>query len=211
MDRMDLFSTVHKGLRAALFDAAQQVARTDWTDRSAVEATVAAIRRTLAILDDHAQHEDAVILPEIAELGPAVYAELHADHNRVGGLQLDVTKLIDRLLEAPDAERASHGKRLHERMGRLVAEHLLHMEREETTANRLLQAHRTDEELRALHARILRSLETERVVDWVGTLLSAITPAERGLVLAGLEANLPAAAFARVREAARPFAAPRAA
>jgi hypothetical protein len=201
MERMDLFTTVHKGLRATMFEATERVARTDFTEPSALEQAAAAVRRCLSLLEEHAHLEDLVVFPEIAQIGPALFADLNAEHTRVGGLQTEIAQLLDRLLAAPPAERLTLGRRLHERMGRLVAAHLQHMDGEETTATRLLWAHRTDDELRALHGRVLGSIPPDRMRIWAEVLLPAINPAERAILLAGLQAKLPAEAFERLSSA----------
>jgi hypothetical protein len=198
MDRLDLFITIHKGLRSALFETTQQVARTDFHDPDASERTASAVRRLVGYLDEHAAHEDRVLMPVIAELSPPLFAELNADHSRVDGLQRELEGLADRLATASEEERVSLGRRLYERIGKLVAEHMLHMDREETSANRLLWAHRTDEELRVLHLAILTSIPPARLVEYAKIMLPSVSPAERTALLGGLQRLLPAEETAEV-------------
>ncbi len=187
MERMDLYTTVHKGLRAAMFEAALEVARTDFRDPAATEQTVAVLRRLSGFLDEHAEHEDRVIMPEIARLDPGLHVELEAEHTRVAGLGRELVLHLDRFACANAEERAALGKRLHLRMGRLVAEHLRHMEREESIANRVLWAHHTDAEIIELHERILAAIPPVRMVEWMEIILPAIDPGERATLEAGME------------------------
>jgi hypothetical protein len=195
---MDLYTTIHKGLRRAMFSAAQEVARTDFTEAALTDRTVETVRYLFGLLDEHASHEDRVLMPEIAKIGPAVFADLQADHNRVGGMQREIEQHLGRLAAATGDERLSLGQRLHEKMGRLVSEHLMHMDREETTAMRLLWAHRTDEELKALHGRILGAIPVDRMCEWAGILLPAVTPQERAGMMAGLQFLYPPEEFAKL-------------
>jgi hypothetical protein len=181
-----------------MFDAARVVARTDFDDAGAAAQAAGSVRRVLSLLEEHAGHEDRVILPEVAQLGPAVFADLQAEHSRIAGLQTEIAQLLDRLLAAPSPELPSLGRRLHERMSHLVAEHLRHMAVEETTANRLLWAHRTDEELRTLQGRVLGAIPPERMRTWAEIMLPAISPVERAAVMSGLETKLPAEALTRL-------------
>jgi hypothetical protein len=202
MMRMDLYTTIHKGLRRALFAVAEEIARTDFGDAAQAERTLKSVRLLLTALDEHALHEDRVVMPAIAKVGPTVFAELQADHNRVGGLQREMEQLLDRFATANADERLSLGQRLHEKMGRLVGEHMFHMDREETTANRLLQAHYTDEQLKALHVEILRGIPAERLCQMAELMLPAVTVQEQQAVLAGLQAVLPPEFFPRVQASA---------
>ncbi|MDM7915126.1 MAG: hemerythrin domain-containing protein [Candidatus Eisenbacteria bacterium] len=205
MARNDLFTTVHKGIRAALFDSVREAARADYRDSESTQRVVLAVRQLLELLEEHARAEDAVIFPEVEKLGPAVYADLHGDHLRIGGLQTEIGQLLDRVIASEGTERESLGARLHEKLGRLAAEHLLHMEREETVANRLLRAHKTDDELIAMRVTILRSIEPLALTRWAGALLPEISPVERAGFLAGLQKLLPAELYetipASMREA----------
>jgi hypothetical protein len=88
-------------------------------------------------------------------------------------------------------------------MARLCCEHLRHMEREEQEANRMLQAHRTDDELGALHQRIVGSIAPERVARWLELILPAASAPERRELLAGLSRAVPAPAFEALTSPAR--------
>jgi hypothetical protein len=203
MTRMDLFGTVHKGLRAALYGAAAQVARTDFADDAETRGAVGATRALLELLEEHSRHEDAVIMPELARLCPVLHSELRDDHVRVDGLHRDTAALLERLASSAGAERASLGRRLHERLGALVAEHLRHMAREETEANRLLQANHDDAALAAMHGRILASIPPARMAEWLRVIVPSLSRPERVQVLGGLRAAVPPAAFAELTAAAR--------
>jgi hypothetical protein len=203
MDRHDLYTTVHKGLRALLFEAAALVARTDFAQPEEAARARERLDQLLAFLDEHAEHEDEVILPELVRIAPELHADLRSAHARVHGLQAEIAALAARLPGASLAERVSLGRRLHERLGLLVAEHLRHMEQEEVTTNRMLWAHKSDDELRAMHARIVGSIPPARLAEWFGSILPALNGAERGALLGGMRAELPPQVFDQVTSAAR--------
>ena len=178
-NRFQLFTFVHKGLRAALFECAGLRARTDFEAPEESGAAARSVARLAGLLDEHAEHEDAVILPVVEALSPECFIALRAEHARTDGLQRDLVALAGRLVEAGAAERPAIGRRLHDRTTVLVAEHLLHMQREEQEVQRLLWAHRTDDELRALEGQVLARMTPARRAEWLGLILPALSLPER--------------------------------
>ncbi len=193
-----MYTTIHKGIRSVLFDAALTVARTDFSDAEETMGAVGAVRRMLGFLEEHAEKEDAVIMPEYAALAPAVFSELQADHTRTGGMQSEIEELLERIPGAEGVERISLGERLHSKLGLLVAEHLQHMNREETNGNRALWAHRTDEELLEMQKRIVGSIPTERLALIGPFLLSAVNKIERAILLGTALKRIPPEELARI-------------
>lgn len=203
MARVDLFGPVHKGLRATLAGTAALAARTDFTRPEEAAELEAAARRLLGFLEEHAAQEDAVLMPELQRVAAELHADLQAEHARADGLQRELAQHLDRLAGASEAERVSLGRRIHERLWRLAAEHLRHMEREEAEANRVLWAHFEDEALRGFHARILGAIPPTRFAEWGGIILPSLSLPERAAMVAGLAANLPPAVFLEVTGPAR--------
>lgn len=209
MSRIELYANVHKGIRATLTQVASLVARTDFQrPADAAEATHAA-RRLVSHLESHARHEDEQVMPVLARVAPEVHADLQAEHARTDGLQHEVVSIADRIDGAADAERAALGRRLHDRLWRLTADHLRHMEREETEAMRALWAHCSDEELAGIHGRILASIPPAAMAEWAAILLPAVSLPERVAVLAPLTGKLPRTALEDLLGPARAALGPR--
>lgn len=186
MDRVDLFTTVHKGLRVLLFRATRLVARTEFAHEHECRDAVVTTTELVEWLDEHSTHEDAVVMPRLHALAPELHSALAAEHSRVEGSALVVKRLLPRFDGADASQRIALGIRLHRRLGRLTAEHLQHMEREETEANRVLWAHCSDAELAAMRGRILASIAPARMAAWMAIVLPAANPAERVGMLGGL-------------------------
>ncbi len=184
MTRLDLFLAVHKGIRAELFEMARQVARSDFSELAEARAAEARVQRCFGFLEEHARHEDEVILRELQPLAPVLCAELHNEHSRIDGLMLEVVRLLSRLEPAAPAERVALGRRLHGALGCFLAEYLRHMEREEGEVNRMLWANRSDEQLGELHSRIVGSIEPARMGEWIELILPELNASERALLLA---------------------------
>lgn len=203
MDRIDLFTSIHKGIRRSLFETARMVAAADFGDPLECERTGAAVARLYGFLDEHAACEDAVVLPEIAALAPELFIDLRAEHARVDGLQREIEGMLARLDGATECERVSLGRRIEDRFGKLVAAHLLHLAREEKDANRVLWAHRDDAQLADLRRRMVARVTPERLAEWYALALPAMNARERRGILLGMRAGMPAELFELVTAGAR--------
>jgi hypothetical protein len=177
-----MFTTIHKGLRALLFDAAAESGRVDVTVTSEIDALVARIECALAFLEEHAEVEDRHLLPALRTVAPELAASLAAEHRALDDLQHEVERAGDALLAAAPPERAGAVAALARAFHRLLAAHLGHMGREETEANAALWAALDDGELLAIRGRVVRSLGPERHAEWIAMIRPALSPQERQVV-----------------------------
>ena len=203
MNRPNRYQPIHKALRAALFDATALVARTEFADPG--EATVAArtVATLLDLLDGHAHHEEGFVMPEVARHAPALIAALETDHNRLEGLQAELRALLPRTCSDNAAEREAAGQLLGRALNLLVADHLRHMDREETEAMPVLWAHFTEAELDAMDARIRAAVPPERMPVMLRLMLPAMNTPERAGLLAAARAQMPPPVFAQLSGLAR--------
>ncbi len=185
--RIDLYGAVHKGIRSALFQAIGEVGRADFANDEHAASALTTTLKTVQFLDDHAEHEDRVVMPEIQRLSPEVYTALEDEHTRTHGLQRELERLVVRTREARGEERLALGRKLHGRLCLLVAEHLKHMDREETEANRVLWAHFTDEQLLGLHGRIVSQIPPPQMAEALSYMLPAMNATERTAMIAGMQ------------------------
>ena len=93
-------------------------------------------------------------MPVAARHAPALVAALETDHGRLEGLQAELRALLPRTCSEVTAEREAAGQLLGRALTLLVADHLRHMDREETEAMPVLWAHLTEEELDAMDGQI---------------------------------------------------------
>jgi hypothetical protein len=176
--RVDLFSTIHKGIRALLFDLAADAARADLTSTPAVDALAAKIERVLAFLDEHAGIEDRFVIPELRALDPDLAEELARDHRALDAVQTEVGLAADAIVLADLSQRVTAGAQLARVINHLVAVQLLHMNREETEINATLWAGRDDAALAAMRARMAGSLPRKRFAEWMAVVRPALNPTE---------------------------------
>lgn len=203
MNRLDLYTPIHKAIRSALFDAAIALGRTAFADAAEADAAVTRLRQLFAWLAEHAEHEDAIVLPELQRCAPEVHAGLEAEHARLVGMQRELEQLLPRLAAAAADQRPAIGRRLQHGLHDLIAAQLAHLEREEIGANRALWERFDDDGLRALHARIMARIAPERLAQWLRLMLPALSRPERQQLLGDLQRRLPPDAFGALTAPAR--------
>lgn len=177
--RVDLFSTIHKGIRAMLFDLSESAARADITSTASVDELVSHVGRALSFLDEHAALEDQCIFPIVRRLDPLLADELAADHRGLDAVQREVELAADALALTDLSQRPVAGPQLVRVINHLIAVQLLHMNREETEVNATLWAGLSDVELGAIRAGVARSIPMDRLVLWRAILEPAMNPVER--------------------------------
>lgn len=191
MTRPNRFQPIHKALRAALFDATALVARTEFAHPGEAAAAARTVATLLDLLDGHAHHEEQFVLPELAPHAPALAGSLEADHGRLEGLQAELRALLPRTCSDLAAEREAAGELLGRALSLLVADHLRHMDREETEAMPVLWAHHTEEELEAVDERIRAAVPPERMPLMLRLMLPALSTPERARILSAARARMP--------------------
>lgn len=174
MTRFDPFGQAHSGLRAALFDAATALGCSDFADPPQAECLAARVREALALLREHHAGEDRVLLAAIAEHCPDLAAGLRREHARCAVVAGEVEALLQRTTAATAAEREVLGVRVRSAWHGLLARELELMEREEVEGNRVLRAHRDDDELASLSDRVLSSIGPVRRTAWCRWILPAL-------------------------------------
>ncbi len=181
--RVDLFTTIHKGIRALLFDISTEAARVDVSACIAVDGLVERIHQLIAFLDEHAHHEDIHVLPAIAFASPDLARSLGIDHRALDEMQVQVGITADGLACADVEGRAAVAAQLSRTLNRLTAAHLDHMHREETEVNEVLWGALGDTELAEIRGRILAALAPERHLEWQALMVPALSPVERAAVI----------------------------
>lgn len=203
MNRPDNFNFIHKTIRAALFDTTLAVARTDFSEAPERGVALERVLSLLALLDEHAAHEGRLVFPELATLAPQLARELDAEHARMEALQREIRTCVERIATWPAPPARPEPPRLHRLLVLLVADQLRHMDREETEANAVFWAHRTDAQLAELNGRVQASIPPQRMQEVVRMMLPALSPPERAELLSGARARLPGGVFLALAGLAR--------
>lgn len=175
--RLDLYTVIHKALRALLCDTLVAMGRMDASDDAEVAAALAALRRVIALGRHHLHQENQYIHPalEARRRGAAcASAKEHTEHEtafeRLEALALHVERGRGAVREAAALE-------LYRELALHAAKDFAHMHAEETENNAVLWAHYSDAELAGIHRTILASVGPQLMNENLRALGSA-TPYE---------------------------------
>lgn len=178
MKRVDLASPIHKAVRRLLFEQAMLFARCDFAaDRERDDATDALVN-VFALLREHAQHEDEVIVPLLAEREPELLAEFERQHASLERSIRELERIAVTLRTATSSEHADIGARLSHRFQRFVAEQLEHLVFEETTGNAALWRHCDDAELRLAREHIRSRIAPAHAATWLSLVKASVNGRE---------------------------------
>jgi hypothetical protein len=191
LPQTDLYGPVHKGLRRLMVGVLERLGATDLGDETNVRSVAAEVRAALEILAGHARHESAHVHPAVERRRAGAMARLERDHEAQGDAIAELLACVARFEEAPAAERRAEGRRMYLRYSAFVGENLVHMAEEEELAQPMLEELYAPEELHAIHAELLASIEPEEKFAFMRFMLPAVDPRERAALFAAVLATFP--------------------
>jgi hypothetical protein len=207
--RFDMYQPIHKGLRSFMADTLSRLGRVDVSDAEDLADALSQVESLLDFCAKHVQHENEFIHTAIRARQPAAASRTtddHAEHlESIDALHKETRAVY----HADDAQRHGLALRLYRHLALFIAENLQHMHIEETANNAALWAHYTDEELVAIHDRLLASIGPADMMLGLRWMVPALTPQQRAGMLGEMKAGAPAEVFDAVVNAVRPHLAAR--
>lgn len=201
--RFDMYAFIHKALRGFMMDTLHRVGRMDLDDAAELRETLAQVDDLLVFCQRHLEHENDFVHVAIEARRPggaSRTADDHLDHvASIQALRAEAAALPCHAV----ADRPALAQRLYLHLSLFVAENFQHMQIEETANNAALWALYTDDELVAIHDRLVASLppaENALVARW---MIPALSPTERAGLLGGLQLGAPPEVFEGVLGMAR--------
>jgi len=158
MSRINVFSQIHKGLRAMLYDTALTLQQTHFADDDQSVAAIKKVRTTVEMINAHTAHEDHFIFPAIQEYEPSLVDVFTMEHLKNHSLS---EKLVDSLVAhnhaiSPDS-KIETGQAIIRAFQEFMVYNLEHMSNEESVLNEVLWRYYSDEEIESISKRIIRS------------------------------------------------------
>lgn len=192
--RYNIYTLIHKGLRASMCQNLVDLGRLDDSDSDAVLTQLEATENLLHFCRGHLQHENDFIHTAIRELraAPLKTADDHVEHDlEIESLLCYIAQI--KYLSAP--ERASALQALYAGFSLFVAENFNHMRVEETYNAELLWEFFSDAEIHAIEQRLVASLAPEDNLRSLLIMLPNIRHGERIQLLEGFRQAVPADVF----------------
>ena len=154
MDRVDLYSEIHKAQRLALFDLVSRAGSIAPDDETATADLVVSVTSMIEELTRHATAEEEIVHPLLAVRDLRVLNKLHDAHVRIEGYLgrvADDAAALERG-DSPDALQD-----LYRSLSRFTAGYLFHIANEEDEGMPVLQAAYSDEQLSLTLSEFLRA------------------------------------------------------
>lgn len=193
--RYNIYTLIHKALRASLSQNLIELGRVDDTDTDAVTEQLANTESLLHFCLDHLRHENEFIHSVIFKLRQSHRLNTADDH---GQHERDIAKLladIAHIKQLPALRRRSFMLELYRHFALFVGENFEHMQIEETQNAGILWEHLTDAQIHDIHHRIVTSETPEENMRVLLMMLPNITHSERMEVLNGFRPAVPAEVF----------------
>ena len=197
-ERHNIYTLIHKGLRAWMCDVLTAVGRMDPHDPADVVAVLGEVRALLAGCASHLEHENDYLHTALEARAPGsagVTALEHEHHEQ----SLALLESSVRAVEASAGSlRVAAAMDLYRQLALFIAENFKHMHVEETENHATLTAHYTEAEVFAIEQAIVGSLTPDETMTTMRWMAPSAAPHERAALLSGMKQNAPRPAFEAV-------------
>ena len=202
--RFDIYTTIHKALRAWMADTLLAVGRMDVDDGPDRVQTLERVQALLSMCRAHLQHENGFVHPTMEARAPGssgTIGQEHVDHvTAIDGL----ARQTEALQRADAAQRPQIALVLYRALALFVAHNFEHMHVEETAHNAVLWGHYSDPELVAVHDALVGSVPPAEMMAVMRWMVPHMTPAERAAMLGDMQQRAPAPVLVAVLDVVRP-------
>jgi len=203
-DRYDSYLLIHKALRALMADTLVRLGSMDPTDDADTHAVLEQVRQAIALGKCHLEKEENFVHPAMEARAPGSTRRASSDHASHTAAFEKILTACREVEASQGACRAGRALCLYRRFALLLAEDLVHMNAEEIENNAVLWATHTDEEIRALAARLAASIPPETLSKYLRWMLTANAPRDRVSILSAIREGMPRQGFSRLLEAVLP-------
>lgn len=165
--RQDIYTGIHKAIRALLFDIAATVRTTDAASAEETSAVAARLAHVVELVEEHGRHEEQFIHPQVAAVEPALVADLESAHAALDGLLDQLRAALHDLAQVDDDGRPGAWAAVDRTLSRWVGGHLQHMADEEERILPATWAWFDDAAIVAMRTKIQLDTAPERYVEWL--------------------------------------------
>ncbi len=193
--RHNFYHAIHKALRLGHCRMLPALGSLDYRDRTKTEAAMRELRGLLALGRGHLEGENREIHAALEQRVPGASSHAAEDHEAHEASFAEIEALIRAVEQADIPQRELAGRRLYRRYAVFAAHDIEHMNLEETELLATLQDAFTDEELKAIEARIIAAVPREKMTTAMMLMAPALNHGERVELLAHMQKAMPEGAF----------------
>ncbi len=195
--RIVIYRNIHKAVRHFMYSTALTLGSADFRDQKSMRESLEQLRGTITMLQEHAEHEETFIHPDLESRVPGItksFEENHEDDERLFDRMRELGSQIEAV--GDNDQRVTLGNKLYGIFNTYIGDYLGHLDREEAELEQALWDHFTDQELADLDHRLMGSLPPERMAVWLPFICNSWNANELTAVLAGMKQSAPPEAFA---------------
>ena len=189
--RMEMYRPIHKAVRHILFSTASDLGRFDLGNDESTTQALMGLAQTIALLQEHATHENNFIHPALEAKAPGVIGPFARNHEDDESVYAELQHLAGQIGSAGADERVPLRDELYARFSRFLGEYLGHLDREEQMLGPALWKHFTDEELMAMNSAIESSVSPEAMHGYTNAMRASLSPAELAAMFGENDASAP--------------------
>jgi hypothetical protein len=199
----DLYSSIHKAIRAELFAVTGNAGSVDPGQGVARAALASHVNDVLDLMDSHAEHEDGAIQPVLEAERPDLAERIAGDHHRFESLTADLREIAGEAasLGAPDPRARVH--RLYLALASFTGTYLAHQDVEERVVMPALERAVGVDAVIAIHGAILGAIPPAEMAKTQAIMFPAMNLEDRVEMLGAIRQEAPPEAFAGVWSLAR--------
>ena len=196
MNRYNPFNLIHKALRAMLYDAGLTLQQTYFANTDEAEIALGKVEEVLFMFENHAHHEDTMVLPEVERYEPHLVEEFEKEHEEDMRLSSRMKNLLNiyRNIYFTE-ERIVCGSAIVKSFVEFMVFNLEHMAKEEVLINGALWKHYTDEQLMELSEKIAASIPPQEAAVAFKWMLRGINNSEAADWLRSVKQGAPVHIF----------------
>ena len=196
MFRYNSFTMIHKALRAMLYDAALTLQQTYFADDAEAAIAVSKVKNILHAFEQHAHHEDTMVLPAIEMYEPQLVDAFEQEHVTDQALGDKLQHLLNILGYTTLAEeKVCCGSALCKSFVEFMVFNLEHMAKEETLINQALWKHYTDEQLLLLNQKLAANIPPAEKAATAKWMIRGVNDREAVNWLKGMKQSAPPVVF----------------
>ena len=200
--KVDLFTPVHKGLRAMIYGLSTRLQTNDFADIEATRRLVVDLENNFAAAQSagcilcafahHAHAEESVIFPPTSRGANALITDLIKEHHELTRRELEIGKSARGLLGLSNPEeRIAAGVRVNQMANELFGVYIGHMNREEAELVPVMREHFSDQEQLAMQGTIIATFPPDQLMALLGWMLPALNVTELSELLGGVKQMAP--------------------
>lgn len=174
--QINIYVSVHKGIRNLIGRFSFQAGATDWNDSKAVSKLYEEWVEVTKLLNSHQHHEDKFIHPLLDKISLGSHRSYEDDHQVQEKILENLNDHFKRILKGNGSEnkKLEIGLEFYRDLNLFYADFLKHLHREETEAERILNALCLPEELTAMLENLIGSIPQDEMLVYIDSMFPAM-------------------------------------